>query len=115
MVAAKTINDVLMFAAELVAWAAFGVWGWYVVEAPWRWVLVIVLPLAVIGLWAVFAAPNSGSRLTDPWLLVFQLAVFLIGAALYVAAERPVWGWTFGALALVVVVLDRVLGRLVVA
>ncbi|OZM79759.1 hypothetical protein CFP66_24680 [Pseudonocardia sp. MH-G8] len=105
----KTVNDVVLFAVELVAWAAFGVWGWHVGAGPWRWVLAGILPLAVIGLWAVWAAPTSGNRLTDPALFAFQLGVFLIGAALLVLAERPVWGWVLGAVAMLVLVLDRTL------
>jgi hypothetical protein len=105
----KPLNDVVLFAVELVAWAAFGVWGWHVGAGPWRWVLAIGLPLAVIGLWAVFAAPTSGNRLADPALLIFQLGVFLAGAALLASADRPVWGWALAGVAAVVVVLDRVL------
>jgi hypothetical protein len=107
---AKTVNDVVLFAVELVAWAAFGVWGWHVGVGPWRWVLAIVLPLAVIGLWAVVAAPTSAHRLADPALFAFQLGVFVIGAVLLALADRPVWGWTLGVVAVVVVALDRVLG-----
>jgi hypothetical protein len=106
---AKTVNDVVLFLVKLVAWAAFGVWGWHVGVGPWRWVLVVVLPLAVIGLWAVVAAPTSGNRLTDPALIAFQFGVFLLGAALLASADRPVWAWTLGVVAVVVVVLDRVL------
>jgi len=35
--------------------------------------------------------------------------VFLAGAALLASADRPVWGWTLGVVAAVVVVLDRLL------
>ena len=106
----KSVNDVVLFAVELAAWAAFGVWGWHVAAGPWRWVLAIILPLVVVGLWAVFAAPTSGNRLADPALFAFQLGVFLAGAVLLVVAEWPVWGWTLGVVAVVVVVLDRALG-----
>ncbi|WP_170231497.1 YrdB family protein [Pseudonocardia kunmingensis] len=107
---AKTVNDVVLFAVELAAWAAFGVWGWHVGVGPWRWVLAVFLPLAVIGLWAVLAAPTSGNRLTDPGLFAFQLGVFLVGAVLLALADRPAWGWTLGVVAVVVVVLDRARG-----
>ena len=109
MRAAKTLNDVLLFAVELAAWAAFGVWGWHAGQGPWRWVAAVGLPLVVIGLWAVLAAPRSERRLPDPALFAFQLLVFLAGAGLLVLAGRPVWGVALGVVATVVVVLDRVL------
>lgn len=109
MSGARTVNDVLLFAVELVAWAAFGVWGWHVGQGPWRWGAAVVLPLAVIALWAVLAAPRSDRRLADPALFAFQLGVFLAGAGLLVLADRPVWGGALGVVAAVVVVLDRVL------
>lgn len=105
----RTVNDVLLFAVELVAWASFGVWGWHVGDGAWRWVLAAGLPLAVIGLWAVFAAPTSAHRRADPGLFALQLGVFLAGAALLVLAGHPGPGWALGAVALVVVVLDRAL------
>lgn len=109
MHALKISDDVLMFVVGLAAWAAYGVWGWHVAGGPWRWVLAIGLPLVVVAAWAFLAAPTSGTRLQDPALAVFQLAVFLVGAGLLVAAGRPVWGGVLAALALVVVVLDRTL------
>ena len=107
----RTGNDILLFAVELAAWAAYGVWGWHVATGPWRWVLAIALPAAVITLWAVLAAPTSRRRLRDPALAVLQLAVFLVGAALLVAAGLPWWGWPLAAVAVVVVAVDRTLHR----
>ncbi len=107
---ARTVNDVALFAVELVAWAAFGIWGWHVGQGPWRWALAVGLPLAVIGLWAVLAAPRSGRRLTDPALFAFQLLVFLFGSGLLVLADQPVGGAALAVVATTVVVLDRVLG-----
>ncbi len=109
MSGAKTVNDLVLFVVELVAWTAFGVWGWHVGQGPWRWALAVGLPLAVIGLWAVLAAPRSGRRLTDPALFAFQLLVFLLGAGLLVLADQSVWGAGLAVVATTVVVLDRVL------
>jgi hypothetical protein len=106
---AKTLNDVVLFAVELAAWAGYGVWGWQVGTGPWRWVLAIALPAAVITMWSVLAAPRSRRRLRDPALAAFQLAVFLVSAALLVAAGRPAWGWPLAMVAVVVVVVDRAL------
>ena len=37
----KPVNDVVFFAVELAALAAFGVWGWHVGSGVWRFVLVV--------------------------------------------------------------------------
>ena len=65
----------------------------------------------VVATWSVLAAPRSPRRLRDPALAAFQLAVFLVSAALLVAAGRPGWGWPLAVVAVVVVVVDRALPR----
>ena len=66
----------LVFADELAAMAAFGVWGWQV-GAP-RWLLVALLPLAAMTAWWLFASPKArfggGGRREIAKVLVFGLA-----------------------------------------
>jgi hypothetical protein len=52
----------LVFVDELLAMAAFGVWGWQV-GSP-RWLLVVLLPLLAMTAWWLFASPQArfGSR-----------------------------------------------------
>lgn len=106
----KPVNDVVFFAVELAALAAFGVWGWHVGSGVWRFVLVVALPLAFAVAWGLFAAPHASRRLTDPALLVFQLAAFLLAAAALWATGRTALGVALGGVAVAVVALDRVLG-----
>ncbi len=66
----------LVFLDELAAMAAFGVWGWQV-GTP-RALLVVLLPLAAMTAWWLFASPKarygSGGRREVVKVLVFGLA-----------------------------------------
>jgi hypothetical protein len=66
----------LVFLDELAAMAAFGVWGWQV-GTP-RVLLVVLLPLAAMTAWWLFASPRarfgSGGRREAVKVLVFGLA-----------------------------------------
>ena len=65
----------LVFLDELLAMAAFGVWGW---SASPRWLLVWLLPLLAMLAWFLFASPKAryGGPLVRPVVkvLVFGLA-----------------------------------------
>jgi Protein of unknown function (DUF2568) len=65
----------LVFLDELLAVAAFGVWGW--AHDP-RWLLVWLLPLVAVTAWFLFASPKAtyGGRVRRPLakVLVFGLA-----------------------------------------
>ena len=105
----KPVNDIVFFAVELVTLLVVGVWGWHVAEGPWRFVLAAALPILVAVAWARFAAPNSRTQLHDPSLMVFQLVVFLLGAAALAATGRLGFGVALAVIAVAVVVLNRVL------
>lgn len=89
----------LVFLDELLAMAAFGVWGWQV-GTP-RWLLVVVLPLLAMTVWGLFASPRA--RWSGPTrrpvvkVLVFGLAT----AALWDAGHQ---GWAIALLVFSVVV-----------
>ena len=89
----------LVFADELAAMAAFGVWGWQV-GTP-RWLLVVLLPLAAMAAWWLFASPKarfgSGGRRELVKVLVFGLA----SLALWDAGHH---GWAVALLVFSVVV-----------
>lgn len=105
----KVANDVVFFAIEIAMLIGFGVWGWQLGTGPWRFVLAAAVPLGVALAWAVLAAPTAATRLHDPYLLAFQLAVFALGAAALIAADHLGWGLTLGIAAALVVPLDRML------
>ncbi len=79
--------------------AAFGVWGWQV-GTP-RWLLVVLLPLAAMTAWWLFASPKarygSGGRREVVKVLVFALAAL----ALWDAGHH---GWAIAFLVFSVVV-----------
>lgn len=50
------------FLLELVAIVSFGIYGWRAFDSPWRFLLVVVLPLAAATLWGTFAVQGDPSR-----------------------------------------------------
>ncbi|GAA2152270.1 hypothetical protein GCM10009844_35450 [Nocardioides koreensis] len=88
----------LVFLDELLAMAAFGVWGW---QASPRWLLVWLLPLLAMAAWFFFASPKAayGGPVVRP---VVKVLVFGLASAALWAAGRP--GWAVGLLIFSVVV-----------
>ena len=88
----------LVFVDELLAMAAFGVWGWQV-GTP-RWLLVVALPLLAMTAWWLFASPKArfGSRGRE---LVKVLVFGLASWALWDAGHH---GWAVTLLVFSVVV-----------
>ncbi|MEV6772688.1 YrdB family protein [Nocardia sp. NPDC051030] len=98
-----SLNPVMLgvrFLLELTAIASFGILGWRAVDAPWRFLLVLILPIAVAALWGTFAVPNDPSRNGEATVAVagavrLLLEIGVLGggvAALYFA------GWHRAAL-----------------
>ncbi|MFF2087441.1 DUF2568 domain-containing protein [Nocardia sp. NPDC058176] len=84
------------FLLELVAIASFGVYGWRSFDSPWRYLLVVVLPVAAAALWGVFAVPDDPSRGGDVPVpvagqvrLLVEVVVLFGGAAALWAAGLP--------------------------
>ncbi len=102
------INLALRFALELGALTAIGWWGSSLIEPGWRWVLGIVLVVAVASVWGIFAVPGDPSRggqgvVVVPGLvrLVIELLVFVAGVYALRAMGRPGLAAAFGVLVLV--------------
>ena len=81
------------FLFELMALAGFAIWAWRRTPGRWRFLTVVVLPVAVGWIWGAFAVPGDESRSgeTDvdtpgPVRLVLELAVFFGGALAYYKA-----------------------------
>ena len=89
----------LVFLDELAAMAAFGVWGWQVGSPSALW--VVVLPLAAMTAWWLFASPKARygdhGRREVVKVLVFGLA----SLALWDAGHH---GWALALLVFSVVV-----------
>lgn len=89
---------VLVFVDELLAMAAFGVWGW---ERDPRWLLVWLLPVAAMTAWFLLASPKA--RFGGTWVRpVVKVIVFgLASLALWDAGHED---WAVALLVFSVVV-----------
>jgi len=88
----------LVFVDELLAVAAFGVWGW---QQDLRWLWVWALPLVAMTAWFLFASPKAqyGGRLRRP---VVKVVVFGLASLALWDAGHP--GWAVALLVFSVVV-----------
>lgn len=77
----------LVFVDELLAMAAFGVWGW---QASPRWLLVWLLPLLAMTAWYLLASPKAayGGPVVRP---VAKVVVFGLASLALWDAGRPAW------------------------
>jgi len=77
----------LVFVDELLAMAAFGVWGWQ--HEP-RWLLVWLLPLAAMFVWWSFASPKAprGGPVVRP---VAKVIVFGLASLALLDAGHSEW------------------------
>ncbi len=50
-------NLALRFALEVTALIGFGLAAWDVASGPWRWLLVVGVPLLAATIWGTFAVP----------------------------------------------------------
>lgn len=81
----------LVFLDELLAMAAYGVWGW---QASPAWLLVWLLPLLAMLAWFFFASPKAayGGPVVRP---VVKVIVFGLGSAALWDAGHPGWAVAF--------------------
>ena len=95
----KGANLALAFALELAMLAGFAVWALSLdLGTVLRWALAVVLVAGAIGIWAVWAAPNSTTRLGQPALTVLKLALFGLATAAFYAGRQSGWAAAFGIL-----------------
>lgn len=52
----------LRFLLELTAVASFGIFGWREFDSPWRYLLVVIGPVAAAAVWGTFAVTGDPSR-----------------------------------------------------
>ena len=104
-------NLTLRFVVELAAYASLGYWGASIGSSPvTRLAGAILVPVAVILVWARHLAPKAPRRLSDPVALVLELAIFL-AAAVALGSSGPVGLATmFGAVAVANTFLVRRFG-----
>ncbi|WP_327350670.1 YrdB family protein [Streptomyces sp. NBC_01304] len=97
-------NDAMLairFLLELVSLFCLAVGTWRRVPSPWRWLLVIAVPVAVGWAWGSFAVPDDPSRSGEsdvhtpgPVRLLLELTVFFGAvAALHLTGLRRAARW----------------------
>jgi hypothetical protein len=104
-------NLVVAFALELGAFAAFAYWGAESFDGVLAILAAVLAPSSAIVLWAVFGAPKSSRRLPPAQRLPFEFVIFGLAVVALVAVDRPLLGLTFGAVAIVSVLLGVRLGQ----
>ncbi|MBD5075212.1 DUF2568 domain-containing protein, partial [Xanthomonas citri pv. citri] len=55
-------NLLLRFTLEIAALISLGVYAWISFNGYFKYVLTLVLPIAVMIVWSVFAVPHDPSR-----------------------------------------------------
>ena len=88
----------LVFVDELLAMAAFGVWGWQ--HEP-RWLLVWLLPAAAMFVWWLFASPKA-ARSGPVIRPVVKVIVFGLASLALLDAGQP--GWALALLVFSIVI-----------
>lgn len=102
----KNLNLALAFFVELAMLASF-VWAGVSLRASalLKVLVAAVIPIAIIALWGAFFAPNSNSRLTQPWLELAELVLFSSASfALYKTGHKEA-GFIFITAAVVNMIL----------
>ena len=88
----------LVFVDELLAMAAFGIWGWQ--QDP-RWLLVWLLPLVAMLVWFFFASPKAryGGTVVRP---IAKVIVFGLATAALWDSGHETWAAMFLGFSVVV-------------
>src|SRR3954454_18799311 len=94
----------LVFVDELLAVAAFGVWGW---QQERRWLWVWLLPVVAIAAWSLFASPKAPYG-GPPRRPVVKVAVFGLASLALWDAGHPVWAAALLVFSVVVNTLAQV-------
>jgi hypothetical protein len=88
----------LVFLDELLAMAAFGVWGW---GSSARWVVVWLLPVVAMSTWFFLASPKAryGGTVVRP---VTKVVVFGLASLALWDAGQAAWAWALLVFSVVV-------------
>jgi hypothetical protein len=109
--ALRSVNLVVRLLCELGLLVALAVWGFHTGTGPVTKVaLGLGAPLLAAVIWALWVAPASRRRLTDPARLVVEVVLFAAGVAALAAAGYPLVAVGFAIVVVVNIILDRVLG-----
>ncbi len=105
---AVSLNPALLavrFLLELIAVVSFGVYGWRAFDSPWRYLLVVVLPIAAAVLWGTFAVPGDPSRNGEASVPVPGQARLLVEFVVLFGGAVALWAAGLPRLALASVIV----------
>jgi Protein of unknown function (DUF2568) len=96
--AMRAANDGLRFVLELCLLAALAYGGYELGgDGAWRFVLAVGAPLLAAVLWGILLAPRSSHRVSDPWRLLCELALFGAAVVVLLVAGRMLLALVFAA------------------
>lgn len=90
-----SLNPVMLgvrFLLELTAVVSFGILGWRAFDSPWRFLLVVILPVAVAALWGTFAVPGDPSRNGEATVAVPGVIRLIIEVLVLGGGAVALWG-----------------------
>jgi hypothetical protein len=106
------INLAVRFVLEMIAFAAFGMWGWDNTEGWTRYVAAIALPVLASTIWGVFNVPGDPSRSGNAPVVVPGVVRLIIEACFFTAGAWALMslGYTTHGRTFIVVVILHYLG-----
>ena len=104
----KMISLTLAFAIEVAAIAAFGLWGYAATNGASKWIIGFSVPVFVVVLWSIYAAPASKSRLATLPLFIFKIMVFALATVAFYRTGYPVFSAGFGIASSISLVLAAI-------
>ncbi|MEV0648447.1 YrdB family protein [Phytomonospora sp. NPDC050363] len=99
-----SLNPVMLgvrFVLELCALASFAAYGWREFSSPWKWVLVVLLPVIAGAAWGTFAVPDDPSRNGKATVPVAGWVRFGVEFLVLWGGAAALWAGGLGKLALV--------------
>jgi hypothetical protein len=96
----KILNQVAAFSLELFMLASLAYSGFQIGKTTaWKYGLAVGLPVIVMILWGLFAAPKANYRLEPGYRFVFELGLFLVSAVLLYKTGQEKTALVFGGIA----------------
>lgn len=109
------LNLALRFLLELVILFSLGYWAFKTQPGYWKYVLMILLPLAAAAVWGIFRTPadHGKGKIATPGVLrlIIEIILFISAWWCFKKAGQPEWALWFAILSVIHYVLsyDRII------